>query len=1050
MSLELQRKGYIVIEAFKRSDNTKVRNGFLAALRAMPEFIDPNDMIKNNRPFVMGGFSALGNPSSFHNILVRNIREWCHVIVLQKLFLEALKLDSKLKFEQDIDRMMYRPKGQSPTKEAWHRDESLNAIENDTIYGGWINLDDTPQYFSCVPGSHKEVGNRNGGFAKIDKEDRPKYKARKEKVEIPAGHIIIFYERIVHEVTGGKAKHPMCRLFLGWRLTYGSKSLVGDNLNKYLEQMQPVPIKSGQTPPMYAKLHWVNWRNKLLDFTKDISPQFTEMKTLKKTGERFRVVQKEMDGLVKHSILTNLCPPYKHKEYKMLAPQRKWTLLKPGSQREYITIDADAGGSGSQKKPSSNVVIDLTLTSSEEESSDSDDSSDDETKKSRRKSSKKMEKRVSEIFDDDESSDEDEILLEPQILYKDEDIEAETLYDKDGNKQKFRFTNASLLLMGEYPNEYMINRYSASEIHDANIVEVIQYMILTPRYRPLFIELTTWNDMPERDQNKLKLEIHNHNLRIIVLHPLDEINIKPAAAPTTTTTTTTTTTIDNVVEDFSKRNDITIDEILQEFVHLYAPWTTLNKGLIRVGKTHRKRAQTVIYSKNNTEGRRLSKDKGYHVWYTWSDYRTFTSRWVQDPDVSHEANTAKARAQREGWMNHTRTTPLYTGRSAKTDDDIEGPLKLYVWYKRNEGRMIITGSCASAEMIFPHLPYAFSGSEHNWTAAKKYKKSKRTVSYSYKDNVINANEMYRLQDCINQINEKYKYLNVSTDAPYKSGRTPDPLTQILGWHIKADFPEEVTKYFNKNKVFYNTLDLGANGPVRTRGTTESPWKYRFGLSGTTTSVVMDIVREIGVEILPNFYPYYIRIHWQDKKVMDQDTKERLEAFADMKQYNVTLIGWSTFAGKGGHCRLMVKAYDKDGIRRYFILDPWMQGTRKHKDGFDAIEYFIRRRKYGYVRKLDIPAEQADGEGSCVAISLSRALNIAFINKGNSVLSQKQKINLGGLTPNGEWEKTIPGVKEDILPWIPVVVKILMNRYRGTAAETRANRGGRRYQYLIKL
>ena len=78
------------------------------------------------------------------------------------------------------------------------------------------------------------------------------------------------------------------------------------------------------------------------------------------------------------------------------------------------------------------------------------------------------------------------------------------------------------------------------------------------------------------------------------------------------------------------------------------------------------------------------------------------------------------------------------------------------------------------------------------------------------------------------------------------------------------------------------------------------------------------------------------------------------------------------------------------------------------------------------------------------------MNIAFLNKGNSVLRSPVKINLGGLTPKGEWEETIPGVEEDILPWIPVFVKILMNRYRGTAAETRANRGGRRYQYLIKL
>ena len=80
--------------------------------------------------------------------------------------------------------------------------------------------------------------NDNDGSYDYDFDDWYNELPPTKKIEIPPGHIIIFYERIVHEVTGGKAKHPMCRLFLGWRLTYGSKSLVGDNLNRYLEQMQ--------------------------------------------------------------------------------------------------------------------------------------------------------------------------------------------------------------------------------------------------------------------------------------------------------------------------------------------------------------------------------------------------------------------------------------------------------------------------------------------------------------------------------------------------------------------------------------------------------------------------------------------------------------------------------------------------------------------------------------------------------------------------------------------------------------------------------------------
>ena len=28
-----------------------------------------------------------------------------------------------------------------------------------------------------------------------------------------------------------------------------------------------MPLKSNQTPPMFAKLHWTNWRDKIEDFT---------------------------------------------------------------------------------------------------------------------------------------------------------------------------------------------------------------------------------------------------------------------------------------------------------------------------------------------------------------------------------------------------------------------------------------------------------------------------------------------------------------------------------------------------------------------------------------------------------------------------------------------------------------------------------------------------------------------------------------------------------------------------------------------------------------
>ena len=82
--------------------------------------------------------------------------------------------------------MLYRKVGRSPSRESWHRDEAINAEENDQIFGGWINLDTEDQYFSCAPGTHTGVKGHSG-FAPISKEEAKKYNKKevKKSVTIP-------------------------------------------------------------------------------------------------------------------------------------------------------------------------------------------------------------------------------------------------------------------------------------------------------------------------------------------------------------------------------------------------------------------------------------------------------------------------------------------------------------------------------------------------------------------------------------------------------------------------------------------------------------------------------------------------------------------------------------------------------------------------------------------------------------------------------------------------------------------------------------------------
>ena len=243
---------------------------------------------------------------------------------------------------------MFRPAGASPSAESWHRDESKYAEDADTVFGGWLNLDDQDQFFSCVPGTHTQTS-KNKGFAKIsDKSQIESFNQTKTSVRIPPGHILIFYERMVHEVVSGKKKYNMYRLFLGWRLTYSNKSLIDlhleqirslpdgdvqkilhkdiDMLNdlEYLLQNQAIiPIKSGQMPPMYSKMHWnfPKQRDALENFSKAFKNDVLTQRTVrqgKDEGRIYQVVPNVMPSLKKMEL--DLYPNYTKLEMDLHYP----------------------------------------------------------------------------------------------------------------------------------------------------------------------------------------------------------------------------------------------------------------------------------------------------------------------------------------------------------------------------------------------------------------------------------------------------------------------------------------------------------------------------------------------------------------------------------------------------------------------------------------------------------------------------------------------------------------------------------------------------------
>lgn len=297
---QFKRTGVVTIPIIPKEEIPKIQNEFDNTLKEFPEYLrDPYDPTLNSQGeeivYSLGGFAALGNPSSFHNTFVRKlrIRTWKKVIKFFNIYIRGYHnkdLRKNYKIELLWDRMMYRKTGQKAVAEAWHRDvmPSDLILKTDEIYGGWINLDLTDQYFSCIPGSHLEIiqkdipsgfdtllGRESANLMKdekvrkevknMTKDKREKYltklvqpimkdvSAKRQKFVVPPGHIVIFPQYIMHEVVADAVKNDMRRLFFGWRMTVSDKSL-RDNEKIMNEQSVP-PLPGGMIPPMYAASH---------------------------------------------------------------------------------------------------------------------------------------------------------------------------------------------------------------------------------------------------------------------------------------------------------------------------------------------------------------------------------------------------------------------------------------------------------------------------------------------------------------------------------------------------------------------------------------------------------------------------------------------------------------------------------------------------------------------------------------------------------------------------------------------------------------------------
>lgn len=255
-----------VADVFTPEELELFRLGIDDETRNFPEY--KHDVMNDGDTFVLGAFGAYGNPASFHNPTVRLLRQITHNVA--RAVLRNVAQPGQL-FHSLFDRMCLRKSGTAFLGESWHRDVcSLpTALPSDQIFGGWVNLDNSPQFFRCVPGSAVHVGR---GFSK---EAVPPLELQ-QLIEVPPGKIIIFRQDILHCVTKLKNPSDSYRFFVGFRLTTSDQPLY--DVDTIVSEQAVPPLPSGEPAPLFSKNHnscllhkiTVPWSDKIVqDFLKE-------------------------------------------------------------------------------------------------------------------------------------------------------------------------------------------------------------------------------------------------------------------------------------------------------------------------------------------------------------------------------------------------------------------------------------------------------------------------------------------------------------------------------------------------------------------------------------------------------------------------------------------------------------------------------------------------------------------------------------------------------------------------------------------------------------
>ena len=306
---DLHELGVTVVPVMDDSSRKHWERELFKAMDEFPEFKVKGREVQR----VLGGFGALGNPSSFHHFVVRQFRRKMKRLFAHPLLREFVKLRfpehyASIRLEALFDRLCVRKQSfREPTAEQWHRDiyssekynlrllpstlptdttrsdgggASLPSLyrlletTQDMIFGGWVNMDHRTQHFVCLPGTQDSSIGSGDGFSTFSAADVKKYRFNEQlaaqanqrighslvcnedgNVVVPPGHALLFFQRLIHSVKGGpQPETASLRVFHGFRLTCERTSLF--DIREVVDNGGVPRIPSGQMPPMYSANHY--------------------------------------------------------------------------------------------------------------------------------------------------------------------------------------------------------------------------------------------------------------------------------------------------------------------------------------------------------------------------------------------------------------------------------------------------------------------------------------------------------------------------------------------------------------------------------------------------------------------------------------------------------------------------------------------------------------------------------------------------------------------------------------------------------------------------